>query len=223
MPVEVIKDPSITINPGAELVNFVMKKVKETDQLPKGISTLKKSTKKQRANVILKLEDILWLNNYLKEYRKTSEEKVYLHEFLETSKVNLPVPEITPRNPELEARIQKLIMQQNDREYRAMTKSVDAVRKKLPEDTLAYQMKEMNKQLIAIAQFVFSVLAGFVFGFIGVELIIGGLDFGFRLLLGIMCALIIALAEIYFLAKKLNEEDYILSHEELPKQKLHQE
>lgn len=55
-------------------------------------------------------------------------------------------------------------------------------------------------------QFVFSVLAGFAFGFIGIELIVGNLDFGFRLLLGIMAALIIALAEIYFLAKKLNEE-----------------
>lgn len=35
---------------------------------------------------------------------------------------------------------------------------------------------------------------------------VGNLDFGFRLLLGVMCALVIALAEIYFLAKKLNEE-----------------
>lgn len=33
------------------------------------------------------------------------------------------------------------------------------------------------------------------------------MEFGLRLLLGIMCALIIALAEIYFLAKKLNEYD----------------
>lgn len=81
----------------------------------------------------------------------------------------------------------------------------------------------MNKQLIAIAQFVFSVLAGFAFGFIGVELIIGNLDFGFRLLLGIICALVIALAEIYFLAKRLNEEEYILSMEDLPPKKLHQE
>lgn len=67
-------------------------------------------------------------------------------------------------------------------------------------------MKQINRQLIAVAQFVFSVLAGFMFGFLGVELIIGSLDFGFRLLLGIICALVIALAEIYFLAKKLNEE-----------------
>lgn len=64
----------------------------------------------------------------------------------------------------------------------------------------------MNRQLIAVAQFIFSVLAGFAFGFIGIELIIGDLDFGFRLLLGIIIALIIALAEIYFLAKRLNED-----------------
>lgn len=61
--------------------------------------------------------------------------------------------------------------------------------------------------MIAVAQFIFSVIAGFAFGFIGVELIVGSLDFGFRLLLGIICALVIALAEIYFLAKKLIEEE----------------
>lgn len=57
-----------------------------------------------------------------------------------------------------------------------------------------------------MAQFLFSVAAGFAFGFVGIELLVGNLDFGFRLLLGIICALVIALAEIYFLAKKLNEE-----------------
>lgn len=67
-------------------------------------------------------------------------------------------------------------------------------------------MKQINKQLIAVAQFIFSVISGFFFGFLGIELIVGNLDFGFRLLLGIICALVIALAEIYFLAKKLNEE-----------------
>lgn len=67
-------------------------------------------------------------------------------------------------------------------------------------------VKQINRHLIAVLQFLFSVAAGFAFGFIGVELIVGGLDFGFRLLLGIICALVIALAEIYFLAKQLNEE-----------------
>lgn len=67
-------------------------------------------------------------------------------------------------------------------------------------------VRAINSQLIAILQFVFSVAAGFAFGFVGIALIVGDMDFGFRLLLGIMIALIIALAEIYFLAKKLNEE-----------------
>lgn len=83
-----------------------------------------------------------------------------------------------------------------------------------------FTVKQINKQLIAVAQFIFSVLAGFAFGFIGVELILGNLDFGFRLLLGIICALIIALAEIYFLAVKLNED--VLDATFMSK-KLHQE
>lgn len=69
-----------------------------------------------------------------------------------------------------------------------------------------FLVKQINRHMIAVLQFIFSVLAGFAFGFIGVELLIGDLDFGFRLLLGIIFSLIIALAEIYFLAKKLNEE-----------------
>lgn len=67
-------------------------------------------------------------------------------------------------------------------------------------------MKEINRHLIAVAQFIFSVIAGFLFGYAGIEYGIGPQDFGFKLLLGIICALVVALAEIYFLAKKLNEE-----------------
>ncbi|KAL9694766.1 hypothetical protein quinque_014051 [Culex quinquefasciatus] len=118
----------------------------------------------------------------------------------------LPENEQQKRNAELEARCQKLRKEQEAREYEAMTRNVDNVRTHMPQDTIAFQMKQINRQLIAVAQFIFSVAAGFAFGFIGIELIVGQLDFGFRLLLGIMIALIVALAEIYFLAKKLNED-----------------
>lgn len=60
--------------------------------------------------------------------------------------------------------------------------------------------------MIGVAQFLFSVAAGFAFGFVGLDLIIGGLDFGVRLALGLSIALVIAVAEIYFLTKQLNEE-----------------
>lgn len=69
-----------------------------------------------------------------------------------------------------------------------------------------FSVKQINRQLIAIGQFILSIFAGFLFGFRGVEWMVGNIEFGFRLLLGVMCALVIALAEIYFLAKKLNEE-----------------
>lgn len=43
------------------------------------------------------------------------------------------------RNPELEARVQRLKKEQEDREYRAMTKNVDTVRMRHPDDSIGYQ------------------------------------------------------------------------------------
>lgn len=150
----------------------------------------------------LSVSDMRWLHdNVVKNL-----ENVYLHEMLGDGDIILPVPEVLPRNPELEARVQKLKVQQMEREYRSMTRNVDSVRVNYPEDTLSYQMKQINRQLIAVIQLIVSVGAGFTFGFIGVELLVGELDFGFRLLLGVMCALVIGLAEIYFLAKKLADD-----------------
>lgn len=223
MPVESIEDPSIKIKPNKKLIEFICKNVKKTSSTPPIIIALKKSTKDKQKDILLKLDELKWLNKYLEEYRTTNMESIYLHELLEEDDIKLPTPKIIPRNPELEARTQKLKAQQDAIKYKAMTKNVDTATMKLPEDSISYQMKQINKQLIAVAQFVFSVLAGFAFGFIGVELIVGNLDFGFRLLLGIICALIIALAEIYFLAIKLNEDVYdTISTGSAPK-KLHQE
>lgn len=245
MPVESIEDPSIKIKPNKKLIEFICKNVKKTNGTPAAITALKKSTKDKQKDILLKLDDLRWLNKYLEEYRTIHKENIYLHELLEEGDIRLPTPKVTPRNPELEARTQKLKAQQNAMKYRAMTKNVDTTTKNLPEDTISYQskiinlkkkffpiyvtsififsVKQINKQLIAVAQFIFSVLAGFAFGFVGLELIVGTLDFGFRLLLGIICALVIALAEIYFLAIKLNEDAYDTASTAPPHKKLHQE
>lgn len=70
-----------------------------------------------------------------------------------------------------------------------------------------FLVKQINRQLIAVLQFVISTAAGFLFGFMGIELILNTtFDLGFKLLLGIIFALVIALAEIYFLAKTLTED-----------------
>uniref|UniRef100_U5ERK7 Putative endoplasmic reticulum-based factor for assembly of v-atpase n=1 Tax=Corethrella appendiculata TaxID=1370023 RepID=U5ERK7_9DIPT len=167
----------------------------------------KKQKSKLCKEFCLTLNDLKWLNEILVKMRENDDEfKTYLHELIKDSQIVLPENEMQERNPELEARCQRLRKEQETREYEAMTKNVDSVRKHMPEETISYQMKQINRHIIAILQFLFSVVAGFAFGFIGIELIIGQLDFGFRLLLGIMIALTVALAEIYFLAKKLNEE-----------------
>lgn len=79
------------------------------------------------------------------------------------------------------------------------------------ENSLKLRIRIIIYQLLAILQFILSIIGGFIFGFIIVELIIGTLDYGFRLLLGVIFALIVALSEIYFLAKKLVEYDDLLS------------
>ncbi|GLV37594.1 uncharacterized protein CBL_13866 [Carabus blaptoides fortunei] len=152
----------------------------------------------------LKLEDLVLLNNELQKQR-TSNHNLYLHEILSKCTILVPENETVNRSPELEKRCNYLKTKQDNLRYRSMTKNVDNVRTHEPEETIAYQMKQLNKQLIAVFQFIVSVLTGFAFGFIGIELIVGNLDFGFRLLLGIMSALTVALAELYFLAKQLNE------------------
>ncbi|CAG9581215.1 unnamed protein product [Danaus chrysippus] len=151
--------------------------------------------------------DLDWLYNYIKCRRNEGDKNIpYLHTLLTGVHVDVPENEVLKRNPVLEARCVKLRAQQEAREYRKMTKGVDNVRMRFPEETIAYQLKQVNRQLIAVGQFIISIFAGFLFGFRGVEWMVGNLDFGFRLLLGVMCALVIALAEIYFLAKRLNEE-----------------
>ncbi|XP_065094907.1 transmembrane protein 199-like [Ochlerotatus camptorhynchus] len=189
------------------LMNCDLDDVNSVEADAKSDDILKSSSQNTSASTLtLSLNDLKWLHQALNRLRKGDPDVPYLHELMEDCEMVLPKNEIQERNPELEARCQKLRKQQEAKEYQAMTRNVDNVRTLMPQDTIAYQMKQINRQLIAVAQFIFSVAAGFAFGFIGIELIIGQLDFGFRLLLGIMIALIIALAEIYFLAKKLNEE-----------------
>ncbi|XP_067630009.1 uncharacterized protein [Eurosta solidaginis] len=155
----------------------------------------------------LYLSDLRWLNQWLTQQRVEKGLNIYLHNLIEDCSLELPKNEEMERNPVLEARCQRLREQQQNQEYLNMTKNVDSGLKHIPDDTLAYQVKAMNTQMIAVLQFIFSVAAGFVFGFLGLELIFGGLKFGLRLVLGIFCALVVAVAEMYFLVKKLNEED----------------
>lgn len=183
------------------------KKTEVTKANTENVSEKNENLEEKSKGPYLITSDIEWLYSHLQSRKIKGDKNIpYLHVLLEGIHVEMPKNKTIKRNPVLEARCVKLRAQQEAREYRKMTKSVDNVRMRFPEDSISYQLKQVNKQLIAIGQFIISIFAGFLFGFRGVEWMVGNLDFGFRLLLGVMCALVIALAEIYFLAKKLNEE-----------------
>lgn len=91
--------------------------------------------------VLLNLEDIYWLYEYIQKVNDEHENVIYFHEMFEGSRVILPSNKEIPRNVELEKRCQRLKIEQQNKEYYKMTKGVDNVRKKLPEDTIAYQGK----------------------------------------------------------------------------------
>jgi hypothetical protein len=79
-------------------------------------------------------------------------------------------------------------------------------------------VKLINSQLIEVLGFAVSLFAAFAFGFTGINYMIGPLDFGIRALLGVVSALIVAIAELYFLARVLG--DYEFFHFQKQKGKL---
>lgn len=96
---------------------------------------------KELSKLTLNLNDLRWINRYLAEKREIDENAGYLHDLLEGSKLVLPQNEIIERNPELEARCQRLRREQDERSYKTMTKNVDCSRTHAPDDTISYQSK----------------------------------------------------------------------------------
>lgn len=137
MPIETIEDHHIKIKPTKKLTDFILKNLLKED-VPENINKIKISPKNKCSDCFLSIKDIKWLKSYIVEHQNTLN-NIYIHELLKGVDIKLPEPKVTPRNPELEARIKKLQAQQDARDYQAMTKSVDSFRKHLPEDTLAYQ------------------------------------------------------------------------------------
>ncbi len=78
------------------------------------------------------VEELAWLQPRLPK-------NVHLYKMMENCDIILPELKVEPRNPELEARIQKLKLLEEERKYKAMTKNVDSVRVRHPEDSIAYQ------------------------------------------------------------------------------------
>lgn len=107
-----------------------------------------KQRQRELAKLTLNLADLKWLYCHLNDARQkataTAETVPYLHELVEGSQLILPANEIVERNPELEARCQRLKLEQDEYQYRQMTKNVDCARAHEPNETISYQGMYIN-------------------------------------------------------------------------------
>lgn len=147
-------------------------------------------------------QEIKWC--HLKMRERGIPERV--HELLEESEIVLPKYEEPPRNPDLEARIQKLRAEQENREYSKMVESVSPSKDAAYLGDIGKDLRSVNRQIVSGAQYLLSIVGTFFAIFIMVGMVTP--DYGIRALLGIISALVVGLAEMFFIIREdIREED----------------
>jgi len=180
----VVVDPNVKIKPSENLQEFIGSKLMSEIQDKKYLS----------------IGDIKELYAAVKK-----KEGVYLNELIRGSDILIPGLVIPPRNPELEKRCEQLRKSLAQKEYARMTRDVDFSVRQRPEDSISFQMKQINSGLIGVFQFVVTVATAFMFGFMGIEVFASvQFELAVKLLLGIICALIVAGAELFFLLRTID-------------------
>lgn len=130
-----IEDPQVKIRIPKSQVQFLKDKLGAlSEEVPE---KLKKLVFNGTDEVTLTVDDVKWLKVH-------GNLETPLHELLTKWDLQLPEPSIIPRNPELEARIQRLKLEQLERDYQAMTKNVDNFRSKIPDDSIGSQSKQIS-------------------------------------------------------------------------------
>uniref|UniRef100_A0A0R3RW67 Transmembrane protein 199 n=1 Tax=Elaeophora elaphi TaxID=1147741 RepID=A0A0R3RW67_9BILA len=135
--------------------------------------------------------------------------KFPVYKFIEKMKPHVPVIE-KKVNPEYEARLERLRREQEDREYREMTRSVDPNQIYGRENLLhgfGEEMKAVNRQLMVILNTLLTVVGGFSFGYFGIGYAYPDLhmNVAFRIALGLAIAAAVFFADLYFIVKGMDD------------------
>lgn len=125
-----IEEPEINVVVPLSEFQYLKQKIKNIpqDKIPQKL----KNKLKNKDSLKLLYDEIRWIRENLEFSRP-------FHEWLASCTIELPKPPITPRNPELEARVQRLKLEQQERDYQSMTRNVDTVRAKYPDESIASQ------------------------------------------------------------------------------------
>ncbi len=80
-------------------------------------------------------------------------------------------------------------------------------------------MKELNNYLLLIAQFVLSIAASFAAGYLAPYYFYGILDQGTRLLVGLVFAFVVAMADMYFIVRFMLQAEGVIDLREMDKKR----
>lgn len=143
----------------------------------------------------------------LSDAYKIADKTLYFHELISGCDLFVPAYVAPERNPELDARVERLKAEQAEREYKEMVKNVDLNQRYTDRTNTSFlpDMKSIQGQIISILNVFLTILGAFVFGYKAVEYSIGTKDFTLQLTAGLICAFIVAIADIYFLLKRLSK------------------
>ena len=141
-------DPTVRLKASAKLADCV----KECEDVPKGLKDIEPGSE-------IELCDLRWLHGRMKE--KKSTHVVRFHELVASSEVLIPSPVFPPRDPALEARVQRLRREQENRDYDRMVKDLNAKGGiKQDEDAPIGKQSEGEKKSFVLTDFLFIFILG---------------------------------------------------------------
>ncbi|CAF0976899.1 unnamed protein product [Rotaria magnacalcarata] len=187
--------------------------IERTSTIEQLLENVLEKTENKNSNIYKQIDNILQSKStkyipatILLEAYKLSDKENYLHEILAGSDLFVPAYIEPERNPELNARVEKLKAQQANLEYDEMTKNVNFNRiyASKSNETFMPDMKSVQGQLITIANVFLTIGGAFVFGYKSVEYSTGTNNFVLQISFGLLCAFVVAVADIYFLLKRFN-------------------
>eukprot|EP00112_Aurelia_sp_Birch-Aquarium-sp1_P021642 Seg588.3 transcript_id=Seg588.3/GoldUCD/mRNA.D3Y31 product="hypothetical protein" protein_id=Seg588.3/GoldUCD/D3Y31 len=123
----------------------------------------------------------------------------YFHEFLEGSNIYEEPLQEPKKSPELLKRLERLKAQAAQKKYDAMVKNVSAQNKQSFGSELGGDVRSTSKQLMSVLNFLLTIFGSVFFAYFASEFAWN--DFGVRLIFSIVVGTVVALAELYFLAR----------------------
>ncbi|KAE9550980.1 hypothetical protein FO519_005817 [Halicephalobus sp. NKZ332] len=102
----------------------------------------------------------------------------------------------------LEERKKKLVEEQEQRTYKQMVSNVASERHN-KEDEYGHIWREMNRQGTAVFNTLITVGGAFTFAFYGIQMMIPGIDFPYKIISGLILGGIVFIADLYFIMKSM--------------------